>query len=92
MWPTWEAIAPTLAYDAAALGEDASIPTQRAARMTVPALIMDGGESFPFMHTAATALANAMPNAQHQTLAGQTHDVKAEVIGPVLVEFFTSTP
>ncbi len=27
MWPMWEAVAPTLAYDAAVMGEDASVPT-----------------------------------------------------------------
>jgi len=89
MWPMWEAIAPTIAYDAAVLGEDASVPTGRAARVAVPALIMDGGASeWPFMHITAVALANAIPNAQHRTLEGQTHEVAAEAIAPVLVEFF----
>ena len=88
MWPIWEAIAPTIAYDAAALGEDASIPTERAAKVVVPALIMDGELSYPFMHISATALADAIPNAQHRTLEGQTHEVAAEAIAPVLVEFF----
>jgi pimeloyl-ACP methyl ester carboxylesterase len=91
MWPMWEAIAPTIAYDAAALGEDASIPAQRAARITVPALIMNGGASYPFMRITAAALANAMPHAQHRTLEGQTHEVAAEALAPVLVEFFTSS-
>ena len=88
MWPMWEAVAPTIAYDAAILGEDASVPTDRAASVMVPALIMDGGASYPFMHTSAVALANAMPHAQHRTLEGQTHEVAVEVIAPVLVEFF----
>lgn len=89
MWPMWEAIAPTLAYDAAVLGEDASVPTGRAARVAVPALIMDGSASeWPFMHITAVALANAMPHAQHRTLEGQTHEVAAEALAPVLVEFF----
>jgi len=91
MWPMWEAVAPTIAYDAAVLGEDASVPTERAARVAVPALIMDGGASeWPFMRITATALANAMPHAQHRTLEGQTHEVAAKAIAPVLVEFFTS--
>src|SRR5439155_18514033 len=89
MWPMFEAVAPTLAYDAAVLGEDASVPTERAASVAVPALIMDGGASeWPFMHVTAMALANAMPHAQHRTLEGQTHEVAAEAIAPVLVEFF----
>jgi pimeloyl-ACP methyl ester carboxylesterase len=91
MWPMWEAVAPTIAYDAAALGEDASVPTERAASVAVPALIMDGGASeWSFMHITATALANAIPNAQHRTLEGQTHEVAAEALAPVLVEFFNS--
>ena len=88
MWPMWEALAPTMAYDAAVLGEEASVPTERAARMAVPALILDGGASYPFMHTTAVALTNAIPGAKHYTLEGQTHEVSVEAIAPVLVEFF----
>ncbi len=91
VWPLFEAVAPTLAYDAAVLGDDASVPTDRAARVTVPALVMDGGASYPFMRTTAVALANAMPDAQHRTLEGQTHEVAAEALAPVLVEFFVSS-
>ena len=87
MWPMWEAIAPTIAYDAAVLGDDASVPTSRAARLAVPALIMTGGASYPFMHVAATELARAIPNAKHRTLEGQPHEVAADALGPVLVEF-----
>jgi len=90
MWPMWEAVAPTLVYDAAVMGEDFSVPTERAARLAVPTLIMDGSGSYPFMHIAAIALANAIPSAQHRTLEGQTHEVAAEAIAPVLVEFFAA--
>jgi pimeloyl-ACP methyl ester carboxylesterase len=91
MWPLWESIAPTLAYDhIAALGKDASIPTERAAKVEVPTLVMNGSDSFPFMHMTAVALANAMPKGQHYTLQGQTHEVAAEALAPVLVEFFRS--
>jgi pimeloyl-ACP methyl ester carboxylesterase len=38
-----DAVAPTLAYDAAAMGEDRAVPVKRAANVTVPALVMDGG-------------------------------------------------
>jgi len=89
MWPMWEAVAPTLAYDhIAALGEDASVPTERATQLIVPALIMDGSESYPFMHVTALALANAIPYAQHCTLEGQTHEVTPQALAPVLTEFF----
>jgi pimeloyl-ACP methyl ester carboxylesterase len=90
MWPMWEAVAPTLAYDAAVLGEDASVPTEKAASVAVPTLVMDGSASYPFMHITAMALANAIPNAEHRTLEGQTHEVAVEALAPVLVEFFNS--
>ena len=88
LWPMWEAVASTLAYDAAVMGGDASVPSKKAARVAVPALVMDGGASYPFMHATALALARAMPQAQHRTLEGQTHEVAPQVLAPVLVEFF----
>jgi pimeloyl-ACP methyl ester carboxylesterase len=90
MWPMWEAIAPTMAYDAAAVGEEAALPARRAAELTVPTLVINGEASHAFMLVSGAALANALPNAQHRTLAGQAHEVAAEAIGPVLVEFFAS--
>ncbi len=90
MWPMWEAVAHTLPYDAAALGEYASVPTEKAARVTVPTLVIDGFASFPFMHTTAVALAKALPNGEHRTLEGQTHEVDAHVLALVLVEYFNA--
>jgi pimeloyl-ACP methyl ester carboxylesterase len=93
VWPIFEAVAPTLAYDAAALGKDRSVPTERAARVKAPALVMDGGANLvlmPFMHKTATALAQAIPNAGQCTLEGQRHDVDINVLAPVLTEFFKS--
>ncbi|HET9911304.1 MAG TPA: alpha/beta hydrolase [Anaerolineales bacterium] len=87
IWPLFEAVGPTLAYDAAILGEDRSVPVKRAAKVTAPALVMNG-TAIPFMLDTAKTIANAMPHAQHRTLDGQTHDVNLEVLAPVLVEFF----
>jgi pimeloyl-ACP methyl ester carboxylesterase len=92
MWPMLEAVAPTLLYDTDAIGEDRSVPVERAANITVPTLVMDGGANLafmPFMHETANSLAQAIPHAQHRTLEDQTHDVNLEVLAPVLVEFFT---
>jgi len=92
MWPMFETVSPTLAYDAAAMGDDRVAPVKQAANITVPALIMDGGANLaymPFMHDTATTLAKAIPHAKHRMLEGQTHDVNLEVLAPVLVEFFS---
>jgi pimeloyl-ACP methyl ester carboxylesterase len=88
MFPLFEAVGHTLAYDAAELGDEAAVPTQQAARVTMPALVMDGSDSYPFMHPTAVALAKAMPHGEHLTLQGQTHEVTPEALTPVLIEFF----
>jgi pimeloyl-ACP methyl ester carboxylesterase len=90
-WPGMEALAPTLAYDhTAILGKDASVPAGRAARVLVPALVMHGGASYPFMLDTARALSQAMPNAELRTLEGQSHNVDPAALAPVLAEFFAS--
>lgn len=87
IWSAFESVAPTLAYDAALMG-DGSVPTKRIASITAPVLVIDGGASPAWMHNAAQALAAALPNARYRTLQGQAHDVAPEVIAPVLVEYF----
>jgi pimeloyl-ACP methyl ester carboxylesterase len=90
-WPGMEAVAPTLAYDhAAILGEPWSVPAELAARVPVPALVISGDAGLPFMPDAARVLSQAIPQGQLRMLAGQTHEVKPDVLAPVLVEFFTS--
>jgi len=88
MFPMFEAAAPTLAYDAACIGKDRTVPARRAAGVTARTLVMNGDASFPFMHDAAAAIAKAIPHAEHLVLKGQRHDVSAEALAPVLVEFF----
>lgn len=87
MWPMFEAVAPTLAYDAADMG-DSSVPTERAAAVSTPALVMAGGASPAAMREAAKQIADAMPHARYQELDGQTHTVDVAVLAPVLIEFF----
>ena len=90
-WPGMEAVAPTLAYDHAAIqGPANSVPTDVAARVTVPTLVLSGGASFPFMRDTARALSEAMPHSELRTLDGQTHDVSPGALAPVLLEFFAS--
>lgn len=88
-WLKWEAVATTLVYDAAAMGQDGVAPLARASQLKVPTLVMAGGASeWPIMRDTAEALAKAIPNSTHRVLDGQTHEVSGEVLAPVLIEFF----
>jgi len=86
-WPAQEALAHTLAYDATIMG-DYSLPTERAASVKAPTLVIAGGADFPWMRETAQALAEALPDGQTRTLEGQGHDVDPAVLAPALVEFF----
>jgi pimeloyl-ACP methyl ester carboxylesterase len=90
-WASLEAIAPTLAYDhAAILGADGSVPAGRAAQVAIPVLVLYGTASFPFMADTARALSQAMPNATLRGLDGQSHEIDPAVLAPVLADFFSS--
>jgi pimeloyl-ACP methyl ester carboxylesterase len=88
--PAWEGIKKidfTLVYDYEVLG-DGSIPGDVAKAITIPTLVMDGEKSLDFMHATAARIADLVPNGKRSMLKGQTHQVKAEAVTPVLVEFF----
>lgn len=89
-WPVMEALAPTLTYDhAGVIGPDRAVPTERAAQVTVPTLVMFGGASGrPFMEATARRLAEVMPHAELRVVEGQTHAVEVGALAPVLLEFF----
>ena len=67
---------------------DYSLPTERAAAVTIPTIVLDGGASFGFMGPTAEALAKALPSGQRVTLAGQEHNIDPNVLAPALKEFY----
>ena len=90
-WPALEAVAHTLPYDVAVLGDNMAgnpLPTDQWAAATAPTLVMDGGASPAWIRNSARALANVLANAQHRTLGGQTHDAAPEVLAPKIERFF----
>lgn len=86
-WAPTVALAHTLEYDARVMG-DYSIPTDRAAAVKVPAIVIAGGADFPWMPETAQTLADAMPDGRTVRLEGQGHNVDPTVLAPVLTEFF----
>ena len=90
-WSKLRAVAHTLPYDAAIVYDyqkGQPLPTDLWASATMPTLAAVGGKSPDWMRHAMRELADVLPNARHHTLEGQTHIVKAEILAPVLVEFF----
>jgi pimeloyl-ACP methyl ester carboxylesterase len=91
-WPAMEAVAHTLVYDASILGSTLSggpLPAERWTSVSMPTLVMDGGESPAWARNSVRALAEVLPNAERRTLEGQDHRAAPDVLAPVLVEFFS---
>jgi pimeloyl-ACP methyl ester carboxylesterase len=93
MWPGLLAVAPTLAYDSAVMGDvdrGGAVPEDIATRAARPGLVLVGGESPWFMVDVARRLAGLLPDARHRVLDGQGHVVPPKILTPVVAEFLTT--
>ncbi|WP_410623773.1 alpha/beta fold hydrolase [Amycolatopsis sp. cmx-8-4] len=92
-WSKLKRVAHTLPYDTAVVGDHQSgepLPSPAWPQVKIPTVTIDGGKSPEWMRNGVAALAKALPAADHRTLAGQTHIVKAAALAPVLTDFFRS--
>ena len=93
MWKGLKATAHTLPYDWAALGEHrmygAPLDPEEFASVTMPSLVVHGGKSPALLREGSRALAKVLPNAVLRELPGVSHNLKMDVLAPVLAEFFT---
>lgn len=90
MWPELLKTERTLPYDGLAMGGHMSgrpLPAEWSSRLTVPALVLEGGDSPASLRDAAAAVAGLLPNAELRTLEGQGHGAPAEMLAPILAGF-----
>jgi pimeloyl-ACP methyl ester carboxylesterase len=96
IWPALVSVAPTLAYDAACLG-DGPPPAGRLAGIAAPTLVATGGGADPhtaglargFFDDAADAVAVALPRAERRVVDSDTHVADPRALGPTLTEFLS---
>jgi pimeloyl-ACP methyl ester carboxylesterase len=92
-WIEMESVANTLAYDGTILDGlmlGKPLPTNRWTNVKADTLVITGGNSEQFFHDGAKAVIKLLPKARHFVLEGQDHAVAAEVLAPVLIQFFNS--
>ena len=87
VWSKLKNVAHTLPYDVAILG-DFSLPREKAASVKIPTLISGGDKSQASLQQAVKRLSEVMPDSELKILKGQTHNVEAKAIAPVLIGFF----
>jgi pimeloyl-ACP methyl ester carboxylesterase len=81
-----EPLTPTLPYDIAVTA--GGVPTAELAKITVPVLILGGKNSPGWFQDSVAKQAAATPGARLTMLDGYDHNAPAEVITPILIEFF----
>lgn len=86
-WPGLEALAHTLAYDAACYGPP---PASRLATIGQPTLVLTGG-TLDLFEQAADAIAATVRHAERLVLDGQPHVADPKVVASVLTRFFSSS-
>ncbi|MGH8873004.1 MAG: alpha/beta fold hydrolase [Acidimicrobiia bacterium] len=57
----------------------------------VPTLVIAGGASPEFFRDTAARIAEVLSNGKHTVMEGQDHGAPAEVVAPVVAEFFTTS-
>ncbi len=89
-WRQLTGIAHTLPYDLSITvphQQGRPLPAGCYAAVAADTLVLVGGKSPEYIRHAQAAVAEAVPRARLETLAGQTHLVKASVVAPVLAGF-----
>ncbi len=88
-WEELTALAPTLAYDSAVMGDverGGAVPDDVAARVTRPGVVLVGGASPPFMVEVGRRLAQLLPEGRLHVVEGHGHVVPPDVLAPVVAE------
>ncbi|MGN7800837.1 alpha/beta fold hydrolase [Leifsonia sp. 22587] len=87
-WDATLALAPTLGYDDAAMG-DSRVPDELLQAISVPVLGLAGDQTPDFLRLGAEGVASGAQDGSFELVAGQTHDVSGEALAPHLLRFVT---
>ncbi len=90
VWSRLEAVAHTLPYDWAVLGDAMSgqpLDADEWRRVTAPTLVMAGSRSPALLRDGARAIADVLPSCEHRILEGQSHNPSMKAQAPVIAEF-----
>jgi pimeloyl-ACP methyl ester carboxylesterase len=91
LWSRLKAVAHTLPYDIAVMGdtiEGKPLSRSEWASIRTETLVLTGAKSPQRASDAGRALADVLPNARHQALEGQSYNVRMKPLAPILIEFF----
>lgn len=91
-WAAMTSVAPTLAYDSAAMGDEhgGTIPIGLLSRVAAPTLVLVGGADHGFMIDVARQLVGSLPHGTLDHMVGAGHDVAGDVVAARVAPFLTT--
>ncbi len=93
--PRMRALAPTMAYDFAVMGDaerGGAIPEDVVRAVAVPTLVLAGGASPRFFRDAAQRIAELLPDGRCELLDGHDHGAPADAVAPAVGAFLAGQP
>lgn len=87
-WKTAIAMAHTLPYDAAIMG-DCTIPAEKLNNLKIPVWIGTGGKADMKTQLGAKELAESLPTSELEILEGYDHRIPMKVLAQILKDFFS---
>ena len=91
VWPAFEALAPSLVYDATISADTMTgqpVTADQVACVTVPTLVIVGTMVPDWMRNGAQAVADALPNGRVTTIEGEFHRASPRLLAPTLTAFY----
>jgi pimeloyl-ACP methyl ester carboxylesterase len=89
--PAMLAVAPTMAYDFAVMGDvdgrTSAVPADLVRSIDAPTMVLIGSASPPFFREAGDRLLDLLPDGRLEVLDGQDHGAGADVVAPVVADF-----
>jgi pimeloyl-ACP methyl ester carboxylesterase len=82
-----EPFVPTLPYDIAVT--DGGVPTAELGKIDAPVLVLGGGDSPAWFHRSVAEQAAAIPGARLRMLEGCGHGAPPELLGSIILDFFS---
>ncbi|MEU1372464.1 alpha/beta hydrolase [Streptomyces triculaminicus] len=90
VWPSFEAVAPTVIYDSVISDDSTEVPLGLLPRIAVPTLVIGGDDSPEWMLAPCRALAAGIPRGRFVSMPSEGHLFNQKLGAPLLAEFFTS--
>lgn len=84
--PGLEVMAHTLFYDLSVIADTTNIERVQGS-VTMPTLVLDGGDGPGWIRNTARAIAKGLPDARHISIDGLGQDLDASLLKPLINEF-----